>query len=68
MKNPWIRKNPLLSMWLSAANAAAGSARGRTSAAMKRESTAMMRRATRQMTELWTDALAPAKPRRKKRR
>ena len=27
MANPWLKKNPLMSMWLSAANAAAGRAR-----------------------------------------
>ena len=27
MANPWTKKNPLLSMWLSGANAVAGRAR-----------------------------------------
>ncbi|MCB4820327.1 hypothetical protein [Roseicella aerolata] len=37
MANPWTKKNPLLSLWLSAANAWAGAARGVMTAAAKRE-------------------------------
>jgi len=29
MMNPWLKKNPFLSMWLSGANTVASSARGR---------------------------------------
>lgn len=69
MKNPWTKKNPLLSMWLSGANAVAGSARSRASAAAKRQSTSMMNEGIKQMTNFWTGALTtPAKPRKKKRR
>jgi hypothetical protein len=39
MANPWTKKNPLLSLWLSAANAWAGAARGVMTAAAKREIT-----------------------------
>ena len=27
MTNPWLKKNPMMSLWLSAANAAAGRVR-----------------------------------------
>jgi hypothetical protein len=37
MANPWTKKNPFLSLWLSAANAWAGAARGAMTAAAKRE-------------------------------
>jgi hypothetical protein len=57
MKNPWTKKNPFLSMWLSGANAVAGSARGHATAAEKRGTTAF-----------WTAALAPPKPAKKKTR
>lgn len=57
MKNPWTRKNPFLSMWLSSANAVAGSARGHATAAAKRGATAF-----------WSAALAPPKAAKKKRR
>lgn len=55
MKNPWVTKNPFLSLWLSGANAVIGSTRGRASAQAKR-----------QASSLWTAALTPRKP--KKRR
>ena len=37
MKNPWTKKNPFLSLWLSAANTALGTARGHATAAVRRE-------------------------------
>ncbi|SAK95889.1 hypothetical protein AWB79_07278 [Caballeronia hypogeia] len=55
MKNPWLKKNPFLSMWLSGANAVIGATRGRASAQAKRQANA-----------IWTAALTPPKP--KKRR
>ena len=35
MSNPWLKKNPFMSMWLSAANRAAGTFRGQANAAVK---------------------------------
>ncbi|WP_316157752.1 hypothetical protein [Cupriavidus sp. BIC8F] len=32
MKNPWLKKNPMLSMWLSGANGVIGAARERAMA------------------------------------
>jgi hypothetical protein len=32
MANPWLKKNPFMSMWLSGANAAAGRASGQATA------------------------------------
>lgn len=37
MANPMTKKNPFLSMWLSAANAWAGAARGLVTAEAKRQ-------------------------------
>lgn len=68
MKNPWIKKNPLLSMWLSGANAVAGSARSRASAAVKRQAATMMNQGMKQMTDFWTGGLTAAPPRKKKKR
>jgi hypothetical protein len=68
MKNPWTKKNPLLSMWLSGANAIAGSARGRTSGAAKRQARSAMTQGMKQATDFWTGAFVPAAPKRKKRR
>lgn len=63
MKNPWLKKNPLMSMWLSGANAMLGSAHGRTIAEAKRQSAAMMAKGTRQMFRFWTGGLASPPPR-----
>ena len=63
MKNPWGKKNPFLSMWLSGANAVAGAARSRVTAEAKRQTAAAITRGTKQMS----DALA-GKPLAKKRR
>ncbi|HYD93901.1 MAG TPA: hypothetical protein VEC01_01150 [Noviherbaspirillum sp.] len=67
MKNPWLKKNPLLSMWLSGANAVAGAARGRITAESKRQASTMMTKGMKQAAAFWTGA-APAQKRRKKRR
>jgi hypothetical protein len=37
MRNPWLRKNPALSVFLSAANAWIGAVRGYAGNAMKRQ-------------------------------
>jgi hypothetical protein len=56
MSNPWSKKNPYLSAWLSGANAIAGSARSRTSGTVQAQAAA----ATRQMAEVVMSAwLAP---------
>jgi hypothetical protein len=60
MANPWLKKNPFMSMWLSAANATAGSLRGRATAEGRRQATTMMTAATKQVLDAWTGALLPA--------
>ncbi len=39
MNNPWTKKNPFLSMWLSGANAIGGAARSQAAASIQREVT-----------------------------
>lgn len=69
MKNPWTKKNPLLSMWLSGANAVGGSVRGRVTAETKRQAATMMTKGAKQMASFWSGALvAPPVKKRKKRR
>lgn len=71
MANPWTKKNPLLSMMLSGANAWAGAARGIMTGQAKRQQAAAARQGTRQVADLWTAALtggAPKKPRTTKKR
>lgn len=65
MSNPWLKKNPFMSMWLSGAHSVAGAGRGRIAAEAKRQSQAAMTQATNEMFGLWTDALTGAvKPKR----
>lgn len=65
MPSPWTRKNPFLSMWLSAANRSAGTARGLAAAAAKRQVATAQADAMRQFFDFWT--VAPAKPRPRKK-
>lgn len=72
MKNPWTKKNPFLSLWLSGANAAAGAARGHAAAAAKAQTHAAVKQGLGAWMDLWTQAAQPgkaaaaAKPRRRK--
>jgi hypothetical protein len=61
--NPWTKKNPLLSTWLSGANAIAGKARGAATAEAKRQRTGLVKEATRFWSGAW---LADGKPKAKK--
>ncbi len=68
MSNPWLKKNPFMSMWLSTANRMAGTLRGQAAAQVKRQATAAATEATRESLKLWTDAVKPAAARAKRRR
>ena len=65
MRNPWTSKNPFMSMWLSAANRSAGSARGKATAAARRQLATAQTEAMRQILDFWT--VQPAKPRSRKK-
>ena len=67
MKNPWIRKNPLMSMWLSGANAIFGAARGRASAEAKRQTKTMMSEMTKAAVDFWNPKPTAARRRKRKR-
>jgi hypothetical protein len=64
MKNPWLKKNPLLSIWLSGANAVAGSVRGRAQAEARRA----VNKGLKQAADLWTGGLLAQPPKRRKKR
>lgn len=71
MSNPWLKKNPFMSMWLSTAHRMADSLRGQATAEMNRQVKAAVKEATRENQKLWTQALAPTptvKPKAKRRR
>ena len=67
MRNPWLKKNPLMSMWLSGANTVIGSARSRATAEAKRQATAIMAEGTKQMVRFWTAGLTAPTSRKKKK-
>jgi hypothetical protein len=66
MSNPWTKKNPLMSMWLSAANKSLGSARGQATSMAKRQVAATQADVTRQVLDFWTGK-PPRAPAKKKR-
>jgi hypothetical protein len=69
MTNPWLKKNPFLSMWLSGANTVASSARGRIASEAKRQSTIAINKAVSEMFTTWTDAMVGSRaPKRRKKR
>ena len=68
MSNPWLKKNPFMSMWLSGANSVAGSMRGRAKAQARRHATTAMTNATNDMLGLWTRAMTPPAPKRTKKK
>ena len=67
MANPWTKKNPFMSMWLSSANSVLGTARARATAETKRQVAAVQADATRQILDFWSGkAAAPAKNKRRR--
>lgn len=57
MKNPWTKKNPLMSMWLSGANSIMNRARGQATAAGKREANAMATGGAGEVLGFWSKML-----------
>lgn len=68
MSNPWLKKNPFMSMWLSGANSVANGARGRFAVEAKRQSTAAITRATSDLFGGWPGFTTAATRKRKKTR
>ena len=56
MSNPWLKKNPFMSLWLSTANRVAGSLRGQATA-----------QARRQVRAAVAEAIAPPAPKAQRR-
>jgi len=68
MSNPWLKKNPFMSIWLSGANSVANSARGRIAAEVKRQSTTAVNKAASDMFTAWAGAMTGSPARKRKRR
>lgn len=59
MANPWLKKNPFMSMWLSTANRVAGTVRGHATVQARRQVRAVIAAAI-------SPPVPTAKPRRKR--
>lgn len=69
MSNPWLKKNPFLSMWLSGANSVGNAARGQVAAAAKRQANTAVKQATTEAFNFWGQAMTgAAAPKRRKKR
>ena len=53
MSNPWTKKNPLMSMWLSGANRVAGSARSQLTAELKKSAAQANKKAVSEAMNVW---------------
>ena len=68
MSNPWLKKNPFMSMWLSGANSVANTARVRIAAEAKRQSRAAITNATNDMFAAWPGSSWPATSKKRKKK
>lgn len=72
MNNPWLKKNPFLSMWMSGANRAVNTARAHATSAVKRETAQASRSATsagtKQVLDFWAAATGASTPPKRKRK
>ena len=66
--NPWGKKNPFLSMWLSGANAVVGLGRNQMTAATRRQTKAAISEGTRQALAFWGISSRAKRHRVKRRR
>ena len=53
MSNPWLKKNPFMSLWLSGANKIAGWARSQVAAETRRQLNAAVTQATEDNLKHW---------------
>ena len=68
MNNPWLAKNPFLSMWMTAANSMLGYARGHAFNYARQQQTAMMNEAGKAILAFWSGAALVPQPAKRKRR
>lgn len=59
MSNPWMKKNPWLSLWLSGANAVAGAARGHAAAQAQAQARRTATALTTDVMQAWSALLLP---------
>lgn len=70
MSNPWLKRNPFMSMWLSWANWMIGTMRGQASAQARRQFNTALTKATNENLKALLGGTAPAvtkaKPKRRR--
>lgn len=62
MANPWTKRNPALSLFLSGANAWAGAARGVMTREARRQQAAAMGAGAKHLASFWASVLKPPAP------
>ena len=67
MSNPFTKKNPFMSMWLSGANKVAGKGRSLWQAAARQQQSAMIREAGKMATSFWTGAIKTTASRKRRK-
>jgi hypothetical protein len=65
MSNPWSKKNPFMSLWLSGANRIAGAARSQVAAETKRQINRTLEQASDENLRRWFGTAVAAKPKTK---
>jgi hypothetical protein len=68
MPNPWLKRNPFMSIWLTEANRIAGTIRGQATAQARRQISAAMTKATNDNLKVLLGWTAPASPKVKPKR
>jgi hypothetical protein len=68
MSNPWLKKNPFMSMWLSAFNSAAGSMRGQAIGHAKRQAKTAATNTSKAIVDAWLGNTTPVPAKKKRRR
>lgn len=68
MQNPWTKKNPFMSMWLSNANRIGGAARARMTAAARRQASKAMKEGAGQVSAFWLESMTGKPVKRRKPR
>ena len=63
MTNPWLKKNPFMSLWLSTANRTAGLIRGQATAQLKKQVKTAASEAANENLRLWFPAAKKARKR-----
>jgi hypothetical protein len=68
LKNPWLSRNPFLSLWLQAFNTAIGAARGHALNEARRRHRRMMNDNARAAVAFWSGSSAPSRRKTKRRK